>query len=92
MNNRFEGGWDSKLTQLIRETGYNKDVDIEIGTVKSITPNLRITIDGLKFDLEEDDLVLAERIVGVLETGDQVIVASSNNSQRYFVLDKAVTL
>lgn len=65
---RLEGGWDSKLTKLIRDTGYNQDVNVELGTVKSPPPNLRINIDGMKIDLEADDFIVAEHLTEYTRT------------------------
>lgn len=108
IDGRYEGGWDSKLTQLIRDTGRNKDVDIRLGTVKSAPPNMRVNVDGMKYDLDEDDYAIAEHLTArtrqvkingttstveypdELKVGDRVIVLSSHNGQRYYVIDKAV--
>lgn len=106
---RFEGGWDSKLTQFIRETGRNKDIDIRLGTVKTAPPKMRINVDGMKYDLDADDYVIAEHLtarteqltingalstvehINGLKVGDRIIVLSSHNGQRYYVIGKAVT-
>lgn len=123
---RLEGSGAKRLIQLMRQHGYNADVNIELATVTSAPPNLRIKIDNMKVELDRDDLVVAEslldheRIYSVqgglvsgsvsdgsnlqslsvtegkltikspLKVGDRVIVASANNGQLYFVIDKAV--
>jgi hypothetical protein len=84
---RYEGGWDSKFTQFIRDTGRNKDVDILRGSVTATPPNTRIRIDGVKFDLEADDVIIPEH-VSTLKVGDRVIVASSDNFQRFYIIGK----
>ena len=57
---RVEGNGFSKLTQVIRNTGYNKDIDIELATVTSPPPALKIKIDNMPIELEKDDLIVAE--------------------------------
>lgn len=109
MNERLEGDGAAKLVQLIRRYGYNKDVDIELATVTSAPPDLKIKVDNMKVELDRDDLIVAQcltkhkRQVKIdggetieleyqdeLKPGDRVIVASANNGQLYFVIDKAV--
>jgi Protein of unknown function (DUF2577) len=107
---RLEGGGAARLIQLIQRYGYNKDVDIELATVTSAPPNLRIQIDNMKFEIDSEDVIVAQYLTkhkrqvkidggatvelefqDELKVGDRVIVASADNDQTYFVLDKAVT-
>lgn len=72
---RFEGSGSSKLVGLIRDIGYNKDVDIELGTVTAPPPNIKVKIDNMSVELEKDDLVIAERLTNhsrkvTLRSGD----------------------
>ena len=87
----IEGSAASRLVQLMRKHGYNRDTTIELATVVTPMPDLSLKLgsDGLK--LERDDLVIA----GIIETyslsaGDQVIVIGDDDSQFYYVIDKAV--
>lgn len=149
---RFGGGTYSKFVQLIRQTGYNKDVDIELGAVTASPPEIRIKIDNMPIELEADDLIIAEHLMkhsrkvmltnsgntslssasvsekvedalvggpyqhthditqvtlnagnftltegtltflDELKEGDKVIVASANQGQTYFVLDRVYTI
>ncbi|PJW21976.1 hypothetical protein CV632_01235 [Geobacillus thermodenitrificans] len=57
---RLEGGGAARLIQLIRRYGYNKDVDIELATVTSPPPDLRIQIDNMKVEIDSDDLIVAQ--------------------------------
>ncbi|WP_232696183.1 DUF2577 domain-containing protein [Brevibacillus daliensis] len=60
---RLEGGGVSKLRQRISQIGYNKDVDIELGTVLTPLPNLTVQVDAdQKLVLTTDDLIVAERL------------------------------
>lgn len=59
---QVEGNGFSKLTQVIRDTGYNKDIDIELATVTASPPNLKIKVDNMDVELEKDDLIVAERL------------------------------
>ncbi|MDQ0154905.1 DUF2577 domain-containing protein [Robertmurraya andreesenii] len=62
IDERLEGGHDSKAIQLFRKVGYNQDVQIKLGTVKSAPPNMRINVDGMKYDLDPDDYAIAEHL------------------------------
>lgn len=57
---RIEGQGGSKLIQLIKQFGYNQDVNIELATVTSSAPNLKIKVDNMDVELEKDDLIVAE--------------------------------
>lgn len=59
MSERLEGSGATRLIQLIRKHGYNKDVDIELGTVTSSPPDIKIQIDNMKMELDRDDLIVA---------------------------------
>jgi Protein of unknown function (DUF2577) len=106
---RLEGSGAKRLIQLMRQHGYNKDVNIELATVTSAPPDLKIKVDNMKVELDRDDLIVAQYLTkhkrqvkinggetielefqDELKPGDRVIVASANNGQLYFVIDKAV--
>lgn len=57
-----EGNGASQLVQLMRIHGYNKDVNIELGTVTAAPPALKIMIDNMAIELEADDLIVAEQL------------------------------
>lgn len=99
----LEGDGFSKLTQVIAQVGYNRDMRIEIGEVTMAPPSLEITLnDGLV--LEVDDLILAQHITkytlningsnavidNELKVGDRVILISDDDTDEYFVIDRAV--
>jgi Protein of unknown function (DUF2577) len=103
---RMEGSGASRLVQLIRSYGYNKDVDFELATVVAPPPNLQITLDKDGLILEASDLVVCEHLTEhsreltdgttltfrpALKVGDKVIVVSSEEKQQFLVIDKAVT-
>lgn len=58
----IEGSGASMIVQLMRQHGYNKDVDVEIGTVLTPLPNLsvRLASDGLV--LPRELLIVAEHL------------------------------
>lgn len=88
---RLEGDGATRLIQLIRQHGHNKDVDIELATVTSAPPDIKIQIDNMKIELDKDDIVATAQFASSsVQVGDRVIVASVKNSQLYIVLDKAV--
>jgi hypothetical protein len=85
---KIEGSGASRMIQLMRKHGYNKDISIDVATVISASP-LSINIDGLQ--LSSDDLILSATVSQLsLQTGDTVIVISDEDAQSYFVIDKAV--
>lgn len=82
----LEGSGASKLVQLMRKHGRNKDVTIDIGEVITASP-LSVDVDGL--ELDADDLVLSETVAAKgLSVGDKLIVIGDEDFQQYFVIDK----
>jgi hypothetical protein len=61
-NERLTGGPFTQLTKLVRRIGYNKDVDCELATVTAASP-VKIKIDNMPLELEEQDLVIAEHLM-----------------------------
>lgn len=57
-----EGDPYSKLSQLIRETGYSKPVNIEIATVIESVPELKIRLDSDGLVLDKHDLIVSEHL------------------------------
>ncbi|NDI34571.1 DUF2577 domain-containing protein [Chengkuizengella sediminis] len=47
---------------MFRIFGFNKEVDIELATIKSTDP-LKIQVDNMKIILEEEDLIVAEPLL-----------------------------
>jgi hypothetical protein len=64
MSERIYGSGASQLVQLMRQYGYNKDIDVELATVTSAPPNLRIKIDNMSVDLDKDDVIVAQYLTG----------------------------
>lgn len=58
----LQGTGASQLVQLIKSYGYNKDVDIELATITSAPPELKIRVDGMSIDLDAEDLIVAKSI------------------------------
>ena len=58
---RIEGAPISRLRHVIKAVGHNRDVDIEFATVTSASP-LRIKIDNMPVELDEDDFVVCEHL------------------------------
>lgn len=58
----IEGGSESRLVQLLMQLGYNKDVDIEFGTVTQSWPHVNVRLDNVDFDLDADDLVIPDHL------------------------------
>lgn len=60
----IDGGGVSKLRDIVKQLGYNKDVDVEFGTVTAPLPNIRVKLDNANFELEGDDIVVPDHIAG----------------------------
>jgi hypothetical protein len=92
MDKRFgiEGSAASKMIQLMRKHGANKEVGIEVGTVVTPLPNVVVRLDSDGLELDRGDLVLAKTIATTLTANLRVILISDNNSQKYFIIDEAV--
>jgi hypothetical protein len=86
---RFEGHWSSKSVQFFRKVGYNKDVDIELATVTSPPPTLKIKVDNMKIELEGDDIIVAESLLEhtrtISITGGTVVGAMTSNTHNHTV-------
>lgn len=79
------------MVQLMRKHGYNRDMSIELATVVTPLPDLSVKLSSDGLVLEREDLVVAGIVATyTLSAGDQLIVIGDNDSQFYFVIDKAV--
>lgn len=59
---KLEGRGSSQLAKMIKNLGYNKDIDILLAVVTSPPPALKIKVDGMPIELDKDDLIVAERL------------------------------
>jgi hypothetical protein len=85
---KVEGSGASRMVQLMRKHGYNKDVDIEIGTVTAPLPNIEVTLnDGIALD--KNDLIITQTASqsGIV-ADDEVVIIGNEESQFYVVIDK----
>lgn len=57
-----EGSAASQIVQLMKHHGYNKDMDIELGTVTGSAPTLKVKVDNMSIELESDDLIVSEHL------------------------------
>lgn len=62
MTERLEGSGASQLAQVIQKFGRNDFDKLELATVTSSPPELRIKVDNMPIELEADDLVVAEHL------------------------------
>jgi hypothetical protein len=58
----IEGSGISQFRDIIKQLGYNKDVDCELGTVTTAPPALQVQIDNMKIPLDADDLIVAQHL------------------------------
>lgn len=58
----MEGSGSVRLINLIKKHGYNKDLSVSLATVTSGFPEFKIQIDGMKIELDKDDVIIAEHL------------------------------
>lgn len=61
-NGKIEGNGAAKLIQLMRKNGYNKDVDIELATVVTPPPSLKIRLNSDNLELDAEDVIIADHL------------------------------
>jgi hypothetical protein len=59
---RLEGSGFSMLRQAIKYIGYNDFDRLELATVTSPPPELKIKIDNVPIEFDADDLIVAEHL------------------------------
>ena len=81
-----EGNAYTNILKLMKQQGYNKDVDIVIGVIISTSP-LKISLGS--FIIEEDDFYKTNSFVssGYIND-DRVLILIDNND--FFIIDKVV--
>lgn len=62
MMHSYEGSTYSKMMQLISKTGYSKPVNVELATVVTAAPDLKIRLDAEGLELEKDDLIVSKHL------------------------------
>ncbi|WP_128895029.1 DUF2577 family protein [Longirhabdus pacifica] len=83
--NKLEGNAYSQMVQLMKEVGYNKDIDIELATVLEIDADqniLKIKVDNMDVVLEGDDLIVAEHLLHhtrQMEIVDQSLIVDATS-------------
>lgn len=86
---KIEGDGHSKLVQLTRKIGYNRDVDVKLATVTSVSP-LRVRIDGDNFDMEPEEIITTERFYEAQKHVNDRVVMLVVEDKLHIVLDKVV--
>ncbi|MBX6361378.1 MAG: hypothetical protein IRZ03_15025 [Acidobacterium ailaaui] len=86
---KIEGDGHSKLVQLIREIGYNRDIDVKFATITSVSP-FRVRLDGDNFDMEPEELILTERLAESQKYVNDRVVMLVVDDKLHIVLDKVV--
>ncbi|MGM0846885.1 MAG: DUF2577 family protein [Bacillota bacterium] len=78
----------SAFIGLIKRHGYNKNIDVEIGRVQSVSP-LIIDISS-NITLDADDITVAERltVTSPMEIGDLLIIISDHERDMFYAIDK----
>lgn len=62
MIERIDGGGVSQLIDVIKQLGYNVEVDIEYATILAPPPSLRVQVDNMKIELDGDDVIIPEHL------------------------------
>jgi Protein of unknown function (DUF2577) len=85
-----EGNSYSNLLRLIKSQGYNKDVNVIIAGIKSVSP-LKVRLGDLT--LEEDDFMATEtgkKALGSASTSDRLLILVDGDD--FYIIDKVVDL
>jgi hypothetical protein len=86
---KIEGEDSSKFIKLIRQVGYNRDVDVKLATVTSVSP-LRVRIDGDNFDMEPEEIITTERFYEAQKHVNDRVIMLVVDDKLHIVLDKVV--
>ncbi|AHM66848.1 hypothetical protein PPSQR21_032090 [Paenibacillus polymyxa SQR-21] len=62
MIERIDGGGVSQLIDVIKQLGFNVEVDIEYATILAPPPALRVQVDNMKIELDGDDVIIPEHL------------------------------
>jgi len=81
-----EGNSFTNLLKLMKTQGYNKDVTITVGAVKSPSP-LTIIIDTMEIT-EEDFIITKTAKTNATAANDKVLILIDGNN--FYVIDKVV--
>jgi len=79
-----EGNAFTNLLRLMKTQGYNKDVHITVGSVKSSGP-LTIIIDSI--EITEEDFIKT-KAAETLAPNDKVLILIDGNN--FYIIDKVV--
>ncbi|WP_028553154.1 DUF2577 family protein [Paenibacillus sp. UNC451MF] len=58
----IEGSNASKFAQLIKKIGFNEFDRLDLATIISVSPVLRIQVDNMKIELDASDVIVAEHL------------------------------
>ncbi|URJ51263.1 DUF2577 domain-containing protein [Paenibacillus polymyxa] len=58
----IEGSGVSQFRDVIKQIGYNVEVDIEYATIIAPPPALRVQVDNMKIELDADDVIIPEHL------------------------------
>ncbi|MGF7045678.1 hypothetical protein J2T13_000138 [Paenibacillus sp. DS2015] len=58
----IDGGGVSQLKSVVKQLTYVKSADIEFATVLAPPPSIRVVVDGMKIELDADDLSICESL------------------------------
>ena len=75
----LEGNGFSKLAQVMKQAGYNKEISIDIGEVIAAPPNLKIKLKSDGLTLEKEDIILSQQLTEY-EVTIKEATAEINNS------------
>lgn len=87
---KLEGSGSSQLIEAIKHLTKSSET-IELATVVSPVPDVKIKLDGTNLILDKDFLVLTSSVTDIA-INDRVVVASVQNGQTYILLDKVVSV
>jgi hypothetical protein len=79
----IEGSGVSQFKDIMKQLTYIKSADIEFATILAPPPSIRVVVDGMKIELDADDLAICESLTkttrnGTVNGGDTVIIEIDN--------------
>lgn len=58
----IEGSGVSQFKSVMKQITYIKSADIEFATILAPPPSIRVVVDGMKIELDADDLAICESL------------------------------
>lgn len=84
----IQGSPESKMIQIIRKFGHNRDMEMEIATITSPFPNLTVRLGKDGIELDESDLIVSEHLTTHIK---YISIAESDTTSNFDFETKKVS-